>query len=99
MAWSKGRTSLGQDSEWKRVRKRVLQRDNYLCIPCSRKSHPRVTAAQEVDHIIPRSKGGKVHDESNCESTCRACHLEKSIREQGGRPRPRIGLDGYPVST
>lgn len=99
MAWSKGKTSLSHDSEWKRVRKRVLERDSYLCVPCSRKQPPRVTPAAEVDHIVPRSKGGKVHDEANCESTCHACHLEKSIREQGGQPKRRIGLDGYPIET
>lgn len=97
MAWSRGKTSLGHDSEWKRARKRVLVRDSYLCQPCLRKSPSLVTPASEVDHIIPRSKGGKVHDDANCESTCHECHLEKSIREQGGKPKKKIGLDGYPV--
>ena len=97
MAWSKGKTSLGYDSEWKRIRKRVLHRDSYLCQPCLRKGRP--TPATEVDHILARSKGGEVHDESNCEAICHACHQEKSIREQGGKPKRIIGLDGFPVET
>lgn len=69
-------------------------RYNPLCVDC--KAIGRVTAGQEVDHIVPLFKGG-ADDPSNYQTLCKACHDEKTRRDLGQRVRPRIGIDGWPV--
>ena len=51
-----------------------------LCRECKRMG--RVTAAEEVDHIVPRSEGGALYDMSNLQPLCRECHARKSSGEQ-----------------
>jgi 5-methylcytosine-specific restriction enzyme A len=79
---------------WDRLRKTVMMRDQHLCQTCWR--HGRVTAAHAVDHIKPKAQGG-TDDLENLEAICRACHLDKTLRENGRRRRRTIGLDGFPV--
>lgn len=79
---------------WSRKRQRILERDCYLCVPCSKQG--RITEATEVDHIVPVAKGG-TDDDSNLQSICVACHEAKTALDCGRRPKRRIGLDGYPV--
>ena len=57
----------------------VLARDNWTCLSCRRstKEHGIVLY---VDHILPRSKGGK--DElSNLQTLCLKCNIGKSNRD------------------
>lgn len=70
----------GYGATWRRLRRSYLQR-NPLCVECLRQG--RVTPATDVDHIIPRSRGG-TDDESNLQSMCHACHSRKTNREDGG---------------
>jgi len=67
-----------------------------LCVKCQSKG--RITAATEVDHIVPLHKGG-TDDLDNLQSLCHDCHAEKTATEQGKRRKPEIGLDGWPVDT
>ena len=67
---------------WERIRQRVLQRDDYLCVECLKAG--RVELAREVDHIVPLHKGG-IDAESNLQSLCFACHQTKSEREERER--------------
>ena len=67
-----------------------------LCVKCQSKG--RITAATEVDHIVPLHKGG-TDDLDNLQSLCHDCHAEKTATEQGKRRRQEIGLDGWPVDT
>jgi len=78
---------------WRKIRKQILARDNYLCQPCLRAG--RLTPAKEVDHIIPKAKGGK-DDNDNLQSICVACHKEKTARENGSR---KVGYNekGEPI--
>jgi 5-methylcytosine-specific restriction protein A len=55
-----------------------------------------VTAANQVDHIVPKAKGGTDH-EGNLEALCRPCHETKTIIDAGGKPKLTIGADGWPV--
>lgn len=67
-----------QSKEWKRVRKAVLDRDNWICQPCLREG--RVHEANLVDHIVElRSKNGwsKRLDMDNLEAINRSCHNKK----------------------
>lgn len=43
--------------------------------------------AVEVDHIVPRRRGGS-DDDSNLQGLCRRHHSEKTVREDGGLGRP-----------
>lgn len=58
----------------KRVRFDVLKRDGFQCLYCGRKP-PEVVL--EVDHIIPRCKGGK-DSMVNLLSSCQDCNRGKS---------------------
>ena len=59
-------------------RRAVFVRDNFMCQYCGR-------AAENVDHIIPRSRGGG-HTWDNVVAACRPCNSRKEDRmlEQAG---------------
>src|SRR5688572_11599751 len=72
----------------RRIRGRALQtrratwfRYHPLCVLCETKG--RVSAAIELDHVIPLSKGGR-DDESNIQGLCIDCHEEKTRSERAG---------------
>ena len=90
-------TERGYGWAWQKLRKRILQRDKFLCQPCL-KDHNRVTAAHAVDHIVAKANGG-TDDPANLRAICEACHLDKSMADQGKRrrQRPTFGEDGWPV--
>lgn len=86
-----------------RIRGRTLQRIKAahfrlhpLCAMCQAKG--RITAAQELDHIKSLDQGG-TNDANNYQGLCKACHSEKSIKEQGYTYKPKVttGLDGYAI--
>jgi 5-methylcytosine-specific restriction protein A len=60
----------GYGAKWQRLRQVILSRDNYICAACIR-------MATDVDHILPRSKGG-MHDPDNLQSLCHECHSRKT---------------------
>lgn len=70
-------------------------RDAHLCQRCLAKGRP--TPATQVDHIIPKAKGG-TDDPENLQAICDECHAEKTSEDSGYRPRRRIGADGWPSS-
>jgi 5-methylcytosine-specific restriction protein A len=99
MAWSKvSRHKRGYGSEWEKIRKVILTRDNYLCAICMKEG--RVTTANQVDHIISKAKGG-TDKYSNLQSLCEPHHTQKTIEETGKtfKPKQRIGLDGFPIGA
>lgn len=57
----------------------ILARDNWSCCSCGRTS--RDGYPLEVDHILPRSKGG-TDDEENLQTLCWLCNSGKSNRDQ-----------------
>ena len=74
---------------WKRIRDRYMAA-HPLCEQC-RKSG-KLTAAGEVHHIVPLSKGG-THAESNLMALCKSCHSEITARK-GGRWERRVDALG-----
>lgn len=72
-------------------RKLILRRDQYQCCYClSKHSSSELT----IDHIIPKSQGGK-NSFLNCVSACRPCNLKKKNRtpEEAGfilKIKPKI---------
>jgi 5-methylcytosine-specific restriction endonuclease McrA len=57
-----------------KLRFRILVRDRFRCVYCGRKP-PEVKLA--VDHVKPRSQGGKT-EPSNLVSSCAPCNAGKS---------------------
>lgn len=74
---------------------RVLRREP-LCRRCKNKKPQRVTPATQCDHVIPLAQGG-VDDETNLQSLCDACHVEKTNEDFGHQVWPTIGKDGWPT--
>ena len=97
-AWSKpgrgNRHQQGYGNAWDKLRLRVLRRDNYLCQNCLKTD--RATIAKDVDHRVPKAKGGSDAME-NLQSLCRTCHTTKTIEDSGGIPKRATGLDGWPA--
>lgn len=60
------------------IRWQVFQRDNWKCVACGRGSQNDVIL--HVDHIVPRSKGGKDTLE-NYQTLCDVCNLGKSNKD------------------
>lgn len=77
------------------TRRAVFARDDWVCQYCG-------AGAENVDHVIPRSKGGE-HAWENVVASCRRCNQRKENRmahEVGLRLRtkPRAPRDGLLLS-
>ena len=77
------------------TRRAVFARDDWTCQYCGR-------AAENVDHVIPRSKGGE-HAWENVVAACRRCNSRKENRahEEVGlrlRRQPFVPRDGLRLS-
>lgn len=73
-------TERGYGSAWRKRREVIMNRDGRLCQVCRKED--RITEATEVDHVIPKSKGG-TDDDSNLQAICSPCHATKSQQEMG----------------
>lgn len=60
------------------LRWQVFQRDQWKCVACGRNSHDG--AILHVDHIVPRSRGGRDVLE-NFQTLCDVCNIGKSNRD------------------
>ena len=62
---------------WAAVRRRVFERDGYRCCECG------LPGRLECDHVTPlqREPGQDPLDPNGLQTLCRACHLEKTARE------------------
>lgn len=62
-------------------RRSVFQRDRYTCQYCLRVLRPE---ALTIDHVLPRSRGGRTSWE-NCVAACVSCNLAKGSSSPGDR--------------
>lgn len=60
------------------IRWQVFQRDNWKCVACGRGAQDEIIL--QVDHIIPRSKGG-IDTLDNFQTLCHVCNSGKSNRD------------------
>ena len=62
---------------WAAVRRAVIERDAHRCTSCGRGGR------LEVDHVTPlqREPGQDPFDINGLQTLCRACHIEKTRRE------------------
>jgi 5-methylcytosine-specific restriction endonuclease McrA len=93
--WKGGQLST---AEWQRTRERILVRDMGLCQCDECKASGAPLLANEVDHKIPRAKGGTDED-SNLQAMNHEHHKRKTIEENGGTyvKRTAVGVDGIPA--
>lgn len=61
------------------IRWQVFKRDEWKCVACGRKAADDIIL--HVDHILPRSKGGK-DDIDNYQTLCETCNIGKSNRDE-----------------
>ena len=92
---------IGPVAKASRIRGRKLQERrarylaaNPLCKHCMAKG--RVTAAQQVDHVIPLHKGGADCFDTNGQGLCVECHKAKTAQDMGHK-RVSVGVDGWPM--
>ena len=64
-----------KQKQWRKFAKTYLI-EHPLCVLCA-----GLTAATQVDHIVPRSEGGDDWDEANLQALCQSCHSRKTMRE------------------
>jgi 5-methylcytosine-specific restriction endonuclease McrA len=63
-------------SAWRRVRAKVLSRDEFTCYYCGNE-------ATQVDHVVPiKDEPALAFDESNLVSACARCNRAKGTRSQ-----------------
>lgn len=76
---------------------KAYRQANQLCVMCSRTG--LVEPARVVDHIVPHKGDPALFwDHNNWQSLCFRHHnSDKKIIERGGKPRPQIDADGWPV--
>ena len=77
-------SARGYGVAWRRLAKWFLQRNPLCNDPFGRHvSDGRTVAAEVVDHIVPRRRGG-TDDESNLQALCSRCHSTKTAKYDGG---------------
>ena len=79
---------------WLALRSQVLSAEP-RCLSCLQQG--RLSAAREVDHIVPLQQGG-ADAISNLQPLCHDCHATKSAAERGAQRKAAIGVDGWPLN-
>lgn len=62
-------------TDWRRVRRVIWERDGGICMKCGKRLDENNF---HVDHIVPLSKGGDEWNLDNLELSCPRCNLKKS---------------------
>lgn len=70
----------GGTRAWGRIRRVVLERDEYRCRVPTAVGVPCLAYATTVDHITPRARGG-TDDLGNLRAACRDCNLSRGAGE------------------
>ena len=73
----------GYGGNWARLRRMVLAEEP-VCRACA--AGGRVALATDVDHILPKAKGG-TDVRTNLQPLCHECHSRKTMNEAQGRSK------------
>lgn len=102
---TRSRHERGYGNAWDKLRLVILERDKYLC-QCDQclGGRKRLRPANEVNHIVSKAEASRkgwtqeqIDDPSNLQSVNSECHDRISLEQRGAKPRPHIGLDGWPT--
>lgn len=104
MAWRHGSAeSRGYGAAWRKLRVKILKRDNYVCQCSECRAGNLVTSASEVDHVLSKADWLKrfgsldrVDDPTNLQAINKDCHIRKTALEMGARPRAGCDVNGWP---
>jgi 5-methylcytosine-specific restriction endonuclease McrA len=73
---------LMNTTRWRKLRKRILERDDFHCQRCFIKYKILTKTNLEVHHIKPRHKYPElVYDETNLVTICKTCNLQIGTEE------------------
>jgi len=73
-------TKRGYDYRWQKTRKGYLE-NHPLCVHCE--AEGRITAANEVDHIIPiQIAPMRKYDRTNWQPLCKSHHSKKTAKDR-----------------
>lgn len=80
-------------ARWQRLRAEQLRREP-VCAMCL----PRCVPASICDHVEPHRGDHDKFWSGPFQSLCKPCHDSVKQRiEKGGKPKPTIGVDGWPA--
>lgn len=84
-------------ARWQKLRARQLAAHPLCCMCCDER---KVVAATVCDHVKPHRGDEALFWSGPFQSLCANHHNSAKQRiEKGGRARPIIGVDGWPVGT
>lgn len=81
----------GSTSQWRKIRRRILERDGYTCQQCGMDGNT-------VDHIIPRSMQG-TDDDWNLQCLCNACNASKGGINRASQRASQGAFQGMPTDV
>jgi 5-methylcytosine-specific restriction enzyme A len=79
----------GYGAAWRKLRAHILERDRHTCQVCGER-------ATQVDHIVPRSKGG-TDNPANLRASCGWCNRSKGGSYDGPEQPPRRDGDVWVI--
>lgn len=89
-------------AEWKAARKRAIASKDPICAICGKWIDVEAPAfsplAVEVDHIVPRSRGGDMYDLENLQLTHSRCNRRKGSRMESDY-LPETVVNPLPISN
>lgn len=79
----KNSDKLLRTSRWRKLRERVLKRDNYMCQRCFHKYNIITNDTLQVHHIKPRDRyPEQVYNINNLICMCQVCNLNLGTAEE-----------------
>lgn len=86
------------NAEWRAARERAIASKDPICAICGKwidlEAKPFTPLAVEVDHIVPRARGGALYDLDNLQLTHSKCNRKKGSRMESDSPQE---FEGNPV--
>jgi 5-methylcytosine-specific restriction endonuclease McrA len=79
----------GSTRRWRKLRRRVLERDHHRCHWCGRH-------ATHADHVVAWSEGGARYNLDNLVASCAACNLKRGGKLGRTRQLARHGEPPVP---
>jgi len=87
---AQGRRTQPLPPDWQRTRRRILREHRAICYLCGK------PGADQVDHVVPVSRGGTDED-ANLRPVHRRCHERKTGREaRAAQPNRRRAPEPHP---